>query len=151
MHKNEHEHRHEHDRRRSPARGGLVPFLGLAVVPIAMLAAACGGPAPSPDETAPPIALEHVGTIGCDGCDDERQVTPVALAILDDERVGVLDAYEPFVRVFTTGGEPQLSFGAKGEGPGELGLALPGGSGYLPGLWLFGNELGGITVIAAPI
>lgn len=118
----------------------------LTIVAGMVLAAACGDPAPAPEDPAPPVTLEPVGTIGCAGCDDERQVTPWTLAILDDERIAVLDAFEPFVRVFGTDGDLRLSFGQKGEGPGEFGQELPG-FGYFPGLWLFGNELGGVTVI----
>ena len=92
------------------------------------------------------MALERIGRIGCGDCDDARQNTPVVLAILDDERIAVLDGFEPFVRVFDSDGDLQLFFGRKGEGPGELGQALPGGA-YLPGLWLFGNELGGVTIL----
>lgn len=118
----------------------------LAVVAATLLLAACAGPGPEPEEVTPSVTLEQIGTIGCNECDDERQVTPMALAILDDERIAVLDAFEPFVRVFDAAGEPQRSFGTKGQGPGQLGVPVPGMP-YMPGMWLFGNELGGVTVL----
>jgi hypothetical protein len=113
-----------------------------------MLAAACDGrgSASQPPAPAPAVALEHISTIGCADCDDERQVTPVALAVLDDQRIAVLDGFEPFVRVFGIDGALRQSYGSKGQGPGELGMALPP-AGYLPGMWLFGNDLGGVTVL----
>lgn len=112
----------------------------------AILIAACGGTAPAPEQSAARIGLEHITTIGCDACDDQRQITPVALAILDNERIAVLDAFEPFVRIFGIDGELQSSFGSKGQGPGELGMSLPS-TPYMPGMWLFGNDLGGVTVL----
>jgi len=111
-----------------------------------LLLAACGGAELPETPATPPVTLEHVGTIGCSDCDDQRQVTPVALAILDDGNVAVLDAYEPFVRVFDIAGEPEASSGTKGQGPGQLGIAPPGMP-YMPGMWVFGNELGGVTVL----
>lgn len=131
-------------------RGSRRSLAALMIAPLAVLTCACSGSSsqssPAPEETAPSVTLEHVSTIGCDGCDDERQVTPVTLAILDDERIAVLDAYEPFVRVFGVDGALRQSYGSKGEGPGELGMPLPP-AGYLPGMWLFGNDLGGVTVL----
>lgn len=123
-----------------------IPFASVAVLVTALLPAACARPAPEAEETTSAVALEHIGTVGCGDCADERQVTPVALAILDDERIAVLDAYEPFVRVFDVAGGPQRSFGTKGQGPGQLGVPVPSMP-YMPGMWLFGNELGGVTVL----
>jgi len=126
------------------SRRGYLSLIGCAVI----LSSACGGtsPAPTPPAEETAVALEQIGTIGCGDCDDERQVTPVALAILDERRIAVLDGFEPFVRVFGIEGDPQVSFGTKGQGPGQIGIAPPGMP-YMPGMWLFDNELGGVTVL----
>ena len=112
----------------------------------ALLTIACVTSDSSPARTASQVTLERIGTIGCSACNDERQITPAVLAVLAGERVAILNPYEPLVRVFDLEGNPLLAFGTEGQGPGEIGQELPG-VGYLPGMWLFGNELGGITVM----
>ncbi len=94
------------------------------------------------------ISLEPITSIGCADCDDSRQITPTAIALLGEERTVLLDQYEPFVRVFGPQGEPLAAFGGKGEGPGEMGLSA--GTFYIPGTFVIpgpGEEISVVDVM----
>lgn len=80
----------------------------------------------APEDTARRITLEPIATIGCSDCAGDAQITPTVIALLDDDRVAVLDRYEPFVRIFGADGRPSTSFGSPGQGPGELGTSVGG-------------------------
>ena len=93
--------------------------------------------------------LEFVARIGCADCSDARAITPSALAFLDDGRLASLDRYEPFVRIFRADGDLDVSFGAKGQGPGDIGS--DGGAGtWMAGIFLLPEPGGGVSV-ANPI
>ncbi len=114
---------------------------------MAGLATGCGGTDPA-DESTPrqssPPALQLIATIGCTNCDDERQITPTAVALIDNDRVAILDSWEPFVRIFDAAGNPEASFGNQGQGPGEFGVS--GGSRPIPAAWVLGID-GAVAVI----
>ena len=117
-------------------------------VPLAVAMMAAAACSPASESSAPGTAtasLELVAQIGCGDCDDDRLLTPAVLTLLSDNRIGVLNLYEPFVRVFGEDEELDVAFGRKGQGPGELGLDT--GTSYLPGAWMFANEHGGVTVV----
>lgn len=91
------------------------------------------------------VSLQQIGTLGCASCDGVRAITPTALAVLDDGRIAVLDRYEPFVRVFQPSGELDVTFGAKGQGPGDIGVST--GNDYLGGIFLLPEPGGGVAVM----
>ncbi len=104
-----------------------------------------------PEEAAPSaennsVSLELVVTIGCADCDDASAITPTVVALLDGGGVAVLDRYEPFVRIFDAAGDLGLTFGNKGQGPGELGTDTGGGT-YFPGVHLLPWPDGSLSVV----
>ncbi|MGD8330610.1 MAG: hypothetical protein PVJ49_14345 [Acidobacteriota bacterium] len=97
------------------------------------------------DAASPTIALEPVATIGCADCAGPELITPTVISLLEDGRLAVLDRYEPFVRIFGPGGQPELSFGSRGQGPGELGSEM--GGMYFSGAYLLPWPDGELSVL----
>ncbi len=113
----------------------------LAVAPLG-----CSASQPtSADRAAILPSLVPAGEIGCSDCGDARQVTPTAVALLDDRRVAVLDSWEPFVRIFDAVGNPTNTFGELGQGPGEMGMNA-GMPRPIPGTWILPYD-GGVAII----
>lgn len=117
--------------------------LGIALIS-AVFAFGCSEPQrPSQARTMP--SLLPAGEIGCSDCGDARQITPTAVALLDDGRVAVLDSWEPFVRIFDANGDPTTTFGKLGQGPGEVGMSL-GMARPIPGTWILPHD-DGVAVV----
>ncbi len=108
-------------------------------------AASAGGGSVEEAAGASVPSLELVTRIGCADCGDARQLTPTVIALFDDGKLAVLDRYEPFVRVFDAEGEPLRSFGAPGQGPGELGNDV--GGMYFAGVYLLPWPDGRLSVL----
>lgn len=65
--------------------------------------------------------LEPVRTIGCELCDDARQLTNVFdVVITPAGEVLASDRSDPMIRRFAADGRPLTTFGRRGEGPGEF-------------------------------
>ena len=92
------------------------------------------------------VSLELVAEIGCTDCDGDTAITPTAITLFEGGRIAVLDRYEPFVRIFDAAGGLDLSFGTKGQGPGELGTDTGGGM-YFSGVYLLPWPDGSLSVI----
>ena len=116
--------------------------LGIALI-LAVCAFGCSEPQTTQARTIP--SLLPAGEIGCTDCGDARQITPTAVALLDDGRVAVLDSWEPFVRIFDAAGNPTTTFGKLGQGPGEIGMSV-GMARPIPGTWILPYD-GGVAVI----
>ena len=91
----------------------------------------CGPAAgPSPDDVpAVSLSLEHVSTFGCNACEGIEQIQTVYVSLTPQGRVLLVDAYEPYLRVFEADGTPVSAFGAKGQGPESVGHS---GGAYFP-------------------
>jgi hypothetical protein len=92
-----------------------------------------------------PPSLELVARVGCADCAGPELLTPTVMTLFGDGTLAVLDRYEPFVRIFDAGGKPVRSFGAAGQGPGELGNDL--GGMYFAGVYLLPWPDGGLSVL----
>lgn len=124
-----------------------VAALALSLLVLSTAAVGCAGSEPAPDagpsgQAAPSLELEL--KLGCAECGDDRQITPTAVAFLDDGGVAVLDSWEPYVRVFDAAGNPRVAFGNQGQGPGEFGISA--GTRPIPAAWIMALD-GGVAVI----
>jgi hypothetical protein len=67
------------------------------------------------------LAADPIAVIEQDEADPERVWTRTRdVAWLPNDRIGVLVSDPPYLRVFSTSGEPELRMGRQGSGPGEL-------------------------------
>lgn len=124
------------------AKGGAMKPLGVALI-LAVTAFGCSEPETTQARAIP--SLQPAGEIGCSNCGDARQVSPTAVALLDDGHVAVLDSWEPFVRIFDAAGDPVTTYGKLGQGPGEMGMSV-GMARPIPGTWILPHD-GGVAVI----
>ncbi len=92
----------------------------LALIGLLLVMAAC-----SEDRTGPPIiaTLQLVDSVGCIECTGPEQFGEVTdLSLGSDGTLAILTREEPHIRI--AGAEGVQSFGARGQGPGEISEAF---------------------------